>query len=252
MILKYGTYTHDLGSVGLVVNVESLRTEADEKWATRHRWTIDGRLTSRKEESLARLEIKDKCDDLQDAYRYDGKDAILYFPDGITKSHHVLNSQAAIGGVRVVQPPSFPTSAGVEGVTMRRFQIVLEAIYPVASSQLSTLCKSFTEQLEFGPVGARAGHIETLIGLPQKQRLRLYQTCRVRQVGQAIGLYAYPPVPNPIWPQHVVNGWNPPFYGHPKRIGTELVDWPVSWTYDFESALPLSAKPNIWGITYTY
>lgn len=250
MIFGYGSYRHPPGTVGLTVQKRTEENDAQQQLWTTETWTIEGRLTSRlATEVLCRLDIKAKSLALVAAYSVRNQAAVLYMPDGVTWSHHALIPANTIGGVRVLDPVSFPESRGVEGVTMRKFRVVLEAIVPYAASN-PNVARSFSEEIEIMPAGERYGHLETLIGPPVKQRLRAMTVYRARQSGQAVGVYHRPSPPMPIWPAALVESQPGITKRSPRRIGNSHVDFGISWSYEFESSTPLLGAPHVWGINW--
>jgi len=245
-VFKYGSYTHDAGTVGLSASREALRDELDQMWAHKIRWALDITLISQLSEAAARSAIKTKQDALIAAYAVENVDAVLYQPGGSTATHHSLLTANTWGGVRVIQPPSFTQYRGAEGVTYATAQAVIEAVVPISGyNQIS----SFTESVSFDcdPVIA---HIPTKIGLPVRQRLRQHPVFRVRQTGSAKGRDYTPSIPPPIWPGDTVKPIAQKTIGHPKRMGDKLYDFPVSWTYEFEMQYQPSGLPNRYGVTY--
>lgn len=251
MIFKYGSHTHTQGEVGLSVVKKALNTEAQTMRAHETTLSLNGMLVSQQaNEASARAEIKLKQAALEAAYALENQDAILYMPDGTTETHHAYRAANMTGGVRVIQPPSFMEPQGVEGLTLSKYQIVLQAIVPIPTANLATALQSFQETVEFPPAGAKFGHLETKLGYPVKQQLRRRQIFRARQFGSAVGIYAYPSVPLPLWPFDKVNQEPMVTRGHPRRIGNDYVDYPISWQYDFESKFEMFGAPHIWGSTY--
>ena len=244
---KWGSHIHRIAEVGPSINKKTLFTDAGTPWAEEVTILLNGTLISQQtSESAARAEIKTKQEALEAAYAVNDRDTGLLFPDG-TASFHDFPVANTVGGTRVVQPPSFTNPTGVEGVTISQYQIGLGLIVPMPTAQLATAYKSFEETLEFQPAGAKYGHIETKLGRPIKQQLRRFQTYRARQTGSAVGLYTRPTRPNPLWPFSLVNTEPLLTYGHPRRIGSDYVDWPLAWQWDFEAAFPLTGRPHVWG-----
>ncbi len=81
---------------------------------------------------------------------------------------------------------------------------------------------------------------------PQPQLIYNSTTVKTIQHGFAVGLFAYPVPPAPIWPAALVR--SPKVVRTaPKRDGLTWQKWRIEWHYDFESVgfLP-SALPNVW------
>jgi hypothetical protein len=133
--------------------------------------------------------------------------------------------------------------------TYRNYQIKIEGTYPVPSAPLNTL-ESYLETLSFTGGGPRFVHLQPLIGLPQRQQVAQATPFKVAQRGHAVGVYAYPVPPGPIWPiaEHIDQRQID--YEAPKRSGDPIASvytkWPVSWTYAFEANVPLNGAPTLW------
>lgn len=252
MILEFGSYRHGHSEITITIAVEPQRNSAQMLWAYKYLWNVNGRLTSQQAtDELKAADIQARTQALEAAYVFDGLDATLYFPDGVTICRQLVSANT-IGGVRVTRPPAYPKGSGVELVTMRNYTLSLEAIVPLPEALLQSQIESFTEQMAYEPAGGKAIHQETLIGQPVKQTTRVQQVYRATQSGRAVGKYTYPPVPPPIFPNDLVNEYNPPSYDQPRRVGNSLIDWPVRWNYRFESAFPMLSPPHIWGTTYNF
>jgi len=253
MILKYGNYAHALGTVRVTVDNERLENDAEMVWGWKQTWNIQGMLTSQQAtESAARAEIKTKMAAMANAYVRDGKDVVLLQPDGVTKSHHWLRNADTLYGVKVEKFPSYNDPGPGELVTIARFEIVLSGI--IRNLAARSGLKSFQETLQFQPGGAKRGLQETLIGLPDEQLLRRHQIWKVTQQGSAVGLFARPNIPPPLWPSQQTDAVPLVTLGNPRRISTDTgdtwMDWPISWQYQYESAYRLSGQPHVWGLTY--
>jgi hypothetical protein len=150
----------------------------------------------------------------------------------------------------------FPDGKGAQAVTYRIVTFAIGATFPLADSALEPTCgglEMFREDLSFSGGGTQYGHVETLIGLPQKQKKRVYSTFEAVQRGSLVKLYSAATkfdIPDPIWPQHLVS--TQPIYtiGHPERIGNSFLKYPLSWEWRYESALPMTGRANVWGVTY--
>lgn len=245
--LKYGSFTHPQGSVGLTATWQTNTNEAGQPQSRKVTINLLGMLTTQQAtEAAAIADIKSKMDAVWAAYSGNGYDLVLYTPSG-TATHHNYPSATALGGVRVLQPPSFVDPKGVELVTKASWTATLEAIY---ESNAGPAIKSFEETIQFDGGGWKIGHLETKTGLPVKQLLRMNTIYRAVQRGSAVGYRTYPTRPNPIWPNAVVSP-NPQItYGHPKRLYNQYREFPISWSWTFESATPLVGIPHIWGSTW--
>lgn len=243
MYLKYGSFTHPLGEAAVFISREPVETEASTRYAIRERWDIQGLICNPTGTATAMSTL---IAALETAYATDGNDLTLYLPDGITSSQHAIDSSTTIGGTRIVQPLSYPEGEGPEYITMRHFTVAVEALKPVSGP---TNLLSFSESVTYIGGGPRYGHLEPLAGPPVKQLLKNMTIYKATQRGNAVGLYAYPIVPSSMWPAYQLQ--LPDIsYGSPRRIGyngaTNHTEFPVEWTYEFESAQSLSGSPHTW------
>lgn len=242
MYIRYGTYTHSLGEAAVFISREPVETDAKTTYAVRERWDIQGMLPN---PTGVLSDMSAAVNALEVAYAYGGYDLTLLLPDG-TNSQHLLDSSRSIGGTRVVKPLSYPDGTGAEYVTMRTFNVSIEAMIPISGP---TNLLSFHETLAFAGGGSQYGHLEPLAGMPVRQLLKRNTVYKVTQHGRAVGLYSYPITPYPIWPAYLLQ--TPDITrGTPRRIGfggaVNYTEFPIEWSYKFESPLPLSGNPSRW------
>jgi hypothetical protein len=249
MLFRYGSYTHPAGRAGVTVQRQALRNEAEQYMGFTETWDVNLQLISRQStEAAARADIKAQHEAVA-AQLYDDRDATVFFPNGTTRSHLYRPVSSTTGGIQVDNYSPAPNDyQGASGVTYSSLTFTLRCVVPAANSRLMLV--SFEETVEVSPAGRKIGHLETKIGIAQPQTLRQHQIWRYRQTGSAVGFHVRPSVPPPIWPGNLVNSAPQVTFGHPKRIKNAYINWPISWSYDFESALPLIGVPHIWGLTY--
>lgn len=241
MLLKFAGFVHQVAEVDVSLAAESLFTTGGTPWATLKRWTISGDLLA---DNSAGIDAAAKA--LMDAYPAGATgDFSLTLPAGGNAVAVSALSADALGGIKVVRPPSFSGMANSGYVTTLPFSVELEGTFPLAN--VSTALLSFSESLVFDGGGPLIAYLELVSGLPRAQRVRDATVYRATQSGQAVGLYAYPIRPAPRWPASLVR---PPSREviSPRRDGDEYTDYTISWSYEFESAYPLSGIPNFWGI----
>jgi len=241
MFVRYngprGSYTHKVGEVEYVVQQQTLYTERQSPHATLVTIQLTGVLIG---SSPAALDAK--AVQLVAAYR-DGGDLYLYRSGGVATSLS-LRSANTTGGVRVTQPPSFPTMAGAAFATHLPFTIVIEGEVPLGNAGASL--QSFSETVQFTGGGPKYGFLEPLTGSPVRMRLRQSTVFRATQSGSAVGLYARPSPPAPLWPAWIkeapqISGTSPRVVG----VRGALRDFGVSWSYSFESSGPLTGGPTV-------
>jgi hypothetical protein len=105
--------------------------------------------------------------------------------------------------------------------------------------------RSFNETLTFSGGGPRITVVECANVPPQPQVLNLFTAFRATQVGSAVGMFGYPPIPVPIFPAALEESGQPAFTS-PSLKGGIYVDYGVSWSYRFISATPMAGLPNQW------
>lgn len=238
--VRYGSFYHDVAEAAVSITAENVRNEAEQHYETRYRWVIKARALADNA-----TDLQTKVDAIVAAYSQDGQDLAITLPDGTTDSSRTLLSSQTVGGVRVIQPPHFPDlSGGPAMITGLDVVVVLEGDVPVSGG---AAWLSFNEQITFTGGGPRFGYIETLTGTPQAQTWRQQTIYRATQSGRIVGYMAYPVPPAPIWPtQQVMAGTATP--GNPRRRRGVYTDFPLSYSYSFESASPLIGQPHIWTV----
>jgi hypothetical protein len=239
MYVKIGSYRFPRGEVAITISRESLPTDAGTPWARRERWDFQGMIIN---QSGSTTDMAASIAALEAAF-VDNVDIALLLPDGSTSSSHRIVSANTLDGVRVIQPPSFPDGTGSEYITHRSWTAAIEAIIPL--SVVETALLSFVETVQFSGGGPRDGYLEPLVGRPIRQRLKQNTVYRATQQGQAVGLEAYPLIPQPIWPLAQIKARE---YAadSPRRYGNDFREYPISWLYEFESAYPLLGRPHLW------
>lgn len=239
MFLKYGGYQHDDGETTINIVKEGLFTENRVQYAIRERWAIEGRLQIAEQGSIDANQdaMKTAIDALKTAYDGNENDLGFYHDDGGISSHF-MDSSASNGGTKVVQPVSFPEGKAAEYSTFRNYSVVVEAEFPF--NDVSALLL-WTETLTFWGGGPEVGHLEPIVGLPQKQLLRQATTYKAGQNGRAIGLDAYPLLPGPMWPAQELRHLRRSSNTVPSTSDGQRI---VTWDYMHESVAPLNGFPT--------
>src|SRR5688572_9137099 len=121
MKLRYGSYEHADAECNVSIQTRNERdSESGFIVELRQTWNVTGVLHG---DNFADLTQKIRA--LEEAYSTDGGSLVLVASDGTESAHSITN-----GSVRIVEPPSFPTSDGAEyhggTETYRTFTIVLE------------------------------------------------------------------------------------------------------------------------------
>lgn len=256
MILKYGNFTHPVGTTRVTTQRQALLTDAGTAWAEEDTWNITVWLISHKATDAARrADIKAQMSALQAAYSVSGRDLIFCHPNG-AETHLTLKTADTLAGVQIISPPHFPDPGRASLVTNCQSQIVAKAIipYPVGSLSLANQVKSFQETVQWPEAGMQRGAIDVLIGPAVEQTLRQYTAVRATQQGSAVGLYGYPPIPLPIWPSKLASSVPLVTEGTPRRVASDgkqaWIDWPISWTYNYVSSSSLYGRARRLGYNY--
>ena len=237
MYLKYGSYQHAANECAVVISREGIFSADGVPMGYRERWDIQGRL-----QADSQAAVTAAIGALQSAYAAHGQDLGLYLDNGAITSHH-LASAATAGGTQVVVPPSFPEGKGAEYSTFRNYAVAVEGVVVDTAHPIL----SWVEALNFTGGGPEFGFLETLNGVPQKQLLKQATTFKATQQGQAVGHGSYPFIPAPLWPNAEHVHLRDIYYQTPVRKGLSglVTEFPVRWSYAFESELPLVGSPTL-------
>ena len=239
MYLKYGNYRHDDNECTVSIRRDAVKSECEVVYQIRERWEIAGRLQVIDQGAAAanQAALTAKINVLKAAYAVHNRDIGFYDDAGKITSHSIL-SAVTLGGVKVMQPPSFPEGSGAEYTTFRNYSLAVEAIFPVGA--MGTLL-SWAEMVRMWGGGPEYGFLPCLTGPPQKQLLRQATTYKAMQVGMAVGRLIYPVPPGPLWSsdEHI-------------HVREKILEVPpdssgqriVRWQYQFESIGPMQGYPT--------
>jgi hypothetical protein len=238
--LRYGSYSHAVNEASVQMAASTIDNEAGQPYAVRRTWTIGGRAegddTTAVVNAMALLEA---------AYSFNFSDLVLEDDSGNVL--HALRNAGSLSGVRIIQPVSYPVGEGAELSTFRNYTIVAQADYPAIGAFGGGFnpLRAFSETLSFSGGGPRRAVIECANVPPQEQFINAFTAFRAIQSGSAVGMFAYPLIPAPLFPgKEEVAGQ--PTIGSPKLKNGIYIEWPVSWSYTFVSATPLVGLPNRW------
>jgi hypothetical protein len=174
-------------------------------------------------------------------------EATLRFPN---RRFTVLRND---GGAAVDLPVATSTSGvkvrsldypGGEGdfTSFRWFRFVATATYPVAGA--SALVE-FQESVRFLGGGPVRDFFQPPAGVPVRWTVYENVPHRAVQQGRAVGLYAEPVPPPPLWPGALMEAPQVT-YGNATRAGRVFKNFPVEWAYTFGSPVPLNGRPRAW------
>lgn len=238
MLLKVGTsYTFPIGTADIGITRELLENEFRQPYAELVRWMLNILLVG-----TGATDIDTKFAALMAAFSTNGLDFRLTMPNGTTDSQHTLLNSGSSTGTLIRRRPSVTTFQGAGGVTNIQCTAEIEAEYPVTGA--TALYRSAEETLTVGGGGPQFGFLLPLYGVPQKQLLRQRDSYRATQAGSAIGMYATPSIPAPIFAAHQLREPTVTLKS-PRRRGAGYEDFGVSWQYEFESPTPLVGNPTV-------
>lgn len=235
MYLAYGSYTHASGEVQLQISRQSTYGENGIRRGSLVRWTIDGRLHAADIASLTTAIAA-----LETAYSVDGYNLALYNDDASLTAHTLISS-TSLSGVKIVSL-DYPSGDGSQYTTYRDYRITAEAEYSVSSSNIL----NWNETLSFSGGGPLVVWLPALTGPPQRQIARQQTTYKCQQSGTATGLASYPAAAPPLFGPDVEHVSQRQFsLGTPRLTARGLgTEFPVSWSYSFESSSPLFGLPS--------
>jgi len=241
MYFQYGGYRHDDGEVNLSLSKRVIRNARGFGAYTTWTMQVEGVLIAEGQTAgELQTSIRQQVAAVESAYSRDGLDAGLFHDDG-TPSAHYLDSSASLGGVRLTGIEFDKDNRDGQYATGRSYRITLEADFPNPTVTL----QQWHESLRFiGTGGPRFLHVPTLSGLPQKQLVHQRTVVRCTQSGMAIGLRGYPLPPPPIFPAAELVDRREFTRDSPRNLHGAFIDWPIHWTYHFETAGPLVGVPN--------
>ncbi len=244
MIVKFGTFSHKLDEVALSINVTTKLNKANAIEQLTKTWDLSGFLTSDTQAAL-----NTEITNLDNAYATGGKDLILFFDDGSTRSSHQLINSESLGGTRILAGPSYPEGRGAEYTTFRRFSIQVAADF-LPSGAFRAKFLDFQEQLTFTGGGPKFIMLGAINGPPQRQRVAEATAFKLVQSGSQIGQTRRFPANPPLFPQDEHIDQRNMVEGGPRRNGAgqnvAFTEFSTSWQYNFESITPFKALPTPW------
>ena len=251
MIVHFGTGKLRANSADLTISRKALRNDADVRYGEEQVWRLKINLISQLATPSATIaDIKAKTAACEAIFATENKTLRLTDDSG-TDTAHVLDNSTTEGGVRILEPPSYPVGRGTEVVTHRTVTVVLSATLIDDISDIETgNILSFQESIDWEASGTERDVIKTLRGPGVPQTTCQIVPTRVRQSGTAVGLRSHPDRPPPIWPTALMRS-RPTFRKQsPKRRGADHSEYPIRWSYDYVSPYDLAGSPNLWGVTY--
>jgi hypothetical protein len=180
---------------------------------------------------------------LRDALSIPYQDFSLLTDAGQPSSATLLNRNSATG-VRLVSGPDFKEAQAAEFVNRRTAEFELAAEYIIKGAENAVV--SWTESVSIvGDGGPRRFWRFPMNADPIRQVLAKRSLVRATQSGSAVGHTRPPPRPLPIWPDFKVSEGQGKVDDTPDPKGRAYLNWPVKWSYAFESGFPLVGLPSL-------
>lgn len=173
---------------------------------------------------------------------------LTLFDDGGAATAIRLQNGTSISGVRIVSGPTFANGTGPEYATIRTFAFSAEAEYMISGTEGRTISwqESVSIQGDGGPLRTYRLAVNGPI-LPQPQIVYPRTTVSAVQSGQAVGHTGWPAPANPIWPAFLITRNSGVTRIAPRRVGngSRLIEYPIAWSYQFESPTQLVGLPTL-------
>lgn len=194
---------------------------------------VNGTLFGSGQADMTRLE-----DELRDALRRPYRDLVLKRDDGGNSALRLINAES-LSGVVATSGPDFFEAQGSEYVTTRRFRFTAEATYLMPGTQ--TALVSWTQTVSVvgngGPV--RSWRVPVNAD-PIRQTLTKASVIRYTQSGAAVGNFAPPIPPPPVFGRaYLVNEQEAVTRTVGRPLGKYWIEPSVQWNYVFETSKPL-------------
>lgn len=237
MIVKYGSYSHEIGQANVASFTQRIifGPRRTPMYSVRE-LSLTGFVKGDTPSSINAL-----IQSLENAYAPQGLDAGLYFDDG-TPTRHVLKNAGSRSGVKVVAL-DYPQGNSAEFATQRNFSIRLQAEYDLATTAELV---DYTEVVTVrGTGGGRFVVHEFCTGTPEIEQTQQQTSVSIIQQGNATGYSAYP-APNPplaipgtfLQSPSVVYSQK-----SPENTGNGFRNYSVQWSYEFIAVGAVSASP---------
>ena len=245
MYFRYGIFLAQLDEAGIAfeqvaINVGGVQVGVEETWR------VSGFKIGASTAALVTA-----CTTMERAFGVNGMDALLILNDGTTVARRMPGVHP-LGGTEVVRmayPVDGTGENGAEFVGHRTWNVEIRGRYAVNTPPAGTLI-SWNEMIAFVGGGPHDEHVESMLGLPQKQRLKQFTTFRAFQSGSAVGLLGWPTPPIPFWPAAEKIPLRQVKWHSPKRSGGQgapvFTEFMVEWSYEFAATLPLIGRPTYW------
>lgn len=240
MYFKYGSYSHEENEVSFTHSRVAKLDSGGVVFGYDETYKLKGRL-----HGDTQAELTTAINALKAAYAVQFQDLVLYDNSGAVTAHTLLNSET-LGGVRVLEGPSFPDSMGAEYSTYRTYEIVVGAVAPI-SGQGNNSVVDWQETLTFiGTGGPRNVWQQPIVGPAIRQQVSQLTTIKAIQRGSAVGYADYYQFAPPLFPIEVEHEEQRVFErGTPQYMGSGVKRYyPCNWAYFYEFNNPLTGNPT--------
>jgi len=240
--LKFGTYSFPINGCECTSQTGLIRSETGRP--IRYRMAIHAKVTLITSGGQAGCTLIEN--QLRAALLIPYQTLSLLQDDGAPSSM-TLNTNNSISGVVITDGPHFPEAMNAEFVNRRTAEFSGEAEFLIQNAANAVL--SFHETVAItGNAGPVMSWRQAVNAGPVFQQVYPFSTVRATQTGRAVGHMSYPVPPALLFPEAFLHQERSRTVREsPRRIGPGggLIEYPVSWSYDFEANVPLFALPNI-------
>jgi hypothetical protein len=240
MIFQYGDYQHEKGEVyPQKIEIRPLLTEDGVRWASDYRMSLAGSFVNQSPE-LDAAGVNTKIGEIEEAYRFDYKDAKFLLPDGVTETEHRMISDDPfnLSGNRIINF-SWDNRYPTEFANTRSFSVTIQARFLQSYSSILYFHETVQRIGTGGPMWRIYNRWD---GTPFKEFISTESKVYHVQRGIIIGQSAWLPAPEPYWPddeqvwRRSITQASPKFHGDLSFIkGTHYAK---SYAYFFERVGP--------------
>ena len=234
MQFSYGSHSHATDEIDLTSFAKRITySQRGLPLSVRHTMTVEGVvLPSGGTEAATSSAVAT----IENAYGFNGRDAILRHSDGTVSAHSMLNRNFR-GGTRVLEI-SFPAATGLAYSVGRRFKVTIEGEQDISSDPYVSFKETVTR---LGDGGPRLAAVEVANGPPQLQTTAQQTIVKITQTGTQVTRNSRRDPPPPLLRNKTSERITK---DSPRRQGQDLVDYPTSWAYEFVELSMRDVNPN--------
>lgn len=230
MILKWGSYAHSQNEVGVRITQRAIFDTFSRRMGEVIDWHILGAIHANSQSALTSALAS-----LEDAYRTDNKNLILYLDNGTTETQHKLLTAECFGGTKVTGLGYMdgPWKMRCEYANRRTFWIGIRG-----ERRVGTGYWSWRERLKIKGTGGRKFiYMPQLVGAPTGQTIQTQTTFFYVQEGMATGRETYIAPPGPLYPGIEHESLREIEYYSPRdiRYGGQKEMFVTTWRYVMEA-----------------